>query len=103
MNGRRWLESKLMIFSGMIEKGPFLWSVRATQRKNSDFKLNKMQRIQDFQPGGSGKHVGADDPRHALQENRGLTDQWCVDDGDILCRPTLVLPYPQAFDRHSQR
>ena len=29
---------------------------------------SKMQRIQDFQLGGSGRHIGADDPRHGLQK-----------------------------------
>ena len=36
--------------------------------------------------------------REALQENGGLTDLWCIDDGDILCRPILVSSYPQALD-----
>ena len=57
-----------------------------------------MQRIQDFQLGGPEKLIGADDPRDALQENGGLADQWCLDDGDILCHPLRVLPYLQAFD-----
>ena len=57
-----------------------------------------MQRNQDFQLGSPGLIIGAGDPRHALQGNGGLQDQWCVDDGDILCHPILVLSYVQAFD-----
>ena len=44
-----------------------------------------MQQIQDFKLGGSEKQIGADDLRHALQENGGLADLWYIDDGDILC------------------
>ena len=41
---------------------------------------NKMQKIQNFQLGGPGKkHIGADDPRHALQENGDLPDLWYID------------------------
>ena len=57
-----------------------------------------MQQIQDFQLGGSEKHIGVDDPRCALQENGGLADQWYSDDGDILCHRILALSYLSAFD-----
>ena len=57
-----------------------------------------MQRIQNFQLGGPEKLIGADDPRHALQENGGLAGQW-YDDGDILCHPILLVPSLQAFDK----
>ena len=51
-----------------------------------------MQRIQSFQLGGLEKLIVADDPRHALWENGGLSDHWYLDDGDVLCRPVLVRP-----------
>ena len=49
-------------------------------------------------PGGPEKITGADDPRHALQENGGLADFRYLDDGDIFRHPVPVLPYLQAFD-----
>ena len=58
----------------------------------------KVQQIQDYQLGGSERHIGADDSRHALQENGGLADQRYTDDGDILCHPILVPSFLQAFD-----
>ena len=36
-------------------------------------------------------------PRHALQKNGGLANQWYMDDGDIMCHPILVLPFLQHF------
>ena len=33
-----------------------------------------------------------------MQKNGGLADLWYMDDGDIMCRPTLVLPFLQDFD-----
>ena len=54
--------------------------------------------LQNFQPGGPEKNTGADDSRHALQENRGLADFRHRDDGDILCHPVLVLHYLAVFD-----
>ena len=59
---------------------------------------SRMQRVQNFQLGGPEQHIGADDPRHAVQENGGPADQWYLDDGDILCHTILILPYLQAFD-----
>ena len=55
---------------------------------------SKMQKVQHSLLGGPAKHIGADDPRHAQQENGGLADQWYVYDGDILCHPICgaVLP-----------
>ena len=44
------------------------------------------------------KLTGADDPPHAPQDNGGLTDQWYVDDGDILCHLILVPFCVQDFD-----
>ena len=55
-------------------------------RAHSDEDVRRLQ----------GKHrspeklTGADDPRHTLQENGGLADFWCLDDGDILCHPAPV-------------
>ena len=43
--------------------------------------VSKMQKVQHFQLGGSAKHIGAGDPRHAPQENGGLPDLWHIDDG----------------------
>ena len=57
-----------------------------------------MQQIQDVQLCDSEKHVGADDPRHALQENGGMVDLWYIDSDEILCHPVLVLSYLQALD-----
>ena len=54
--------------------------------------------LHNFQLGGPEKLIGADNPRHAPQENRGLADIWHLDDGDILRHPMLVLPNLQAFD-----
>ena len=36
---------------------------------------------------GPNSHTEADDPRHVLQEHRGLADFWDLDDGDIFCHP----------------
>ena len=63
-----------------------------------DEQCSRMQRIYIIQLGGPEWLVGADDPRHAVQENGGLADFWYVDDGDILCHPMLVLSNLQAFD-----
>ena len=71
------------------------------ERLQAEHHSKNSEQIHDFQLGGSEKHVGADDPRQALQENGGLADLWYIDDGDILCHPILVLSYLQAFD--SQR
>ena len=74
--------------------GDLLNNDRDTSELTFDgFKLNTT-----FQLGGSEKHSGADDPRHALQENGGLADLCSIDDGDILCQPVLVLSHPQVFD-----
>ena len=56
------------------------------------------RKTQNFQLGGPEKLIGADDPRHALQDNGGTADSLYIDDGDILCHPLLILPYLQAFD-----
>ena len=45
----------------------------------------------NFQLGGLEKLTNAHDPRHALEKNGGLAHVWCVDDGDIMCHPILVL------------
>ena len=57
----------------------------------------RMHPLQNFQLGGPKKLIGADDPRHAPQENGVPADFWYLDDGDILCHPTLVPPCLQAF------
>ena len=83
-------------------RAPSLGSVRTIQWKNSWLQAeqnSQMQQIQDFRLGGSGEHIGADDPRHALQENGGW---WYIDGGDILCLPILVLSSSTGV-RHSQR
>ena len=51
----------------------------------------------NFQLGGPEKLTGAHDPRHALQKNGSLVDQWYMDDGDIMCHPILV-PFVQDFE-----
>ena len=38
------------------------------------------------------------DPRHGLQTGGGLADFWYLDDGDVLCSPSLVIPYLKALD-----
>ena len=48
---------------------------------------SKMQQLQHFQPGGPEKLVGADDPRHTLQESGGLADSGATQ-----------TPYLAAFD-----
>ena len=68
------------------------------ERRQQDEQHSWMQRIQNFQPRVPEKLIEGDDPRHAIQENGGLADQWYLDGGDILCHPILVLPYLQAFD-----
>ena len=57
-----------------------------------------MQESANFQLGGLEKPTGAHDPRHALQKNEGLADQWYMDDGDSMCLPILVLSYLQNFE-----
>ena len=39
------------------------------------------------------------DPRHQVQVAEGLADFWYLDDGDVLCCPTLVKPFLAAFDK----
>ena len=68
------------------------------ERHPQDEQSNRKQRVQNFQLGGPEKLIGADDPRHAMQENGGLADFWYFDNGDILCHPILVLPCLQSFD-----
>ena len=58
----------------------------------------RLQESVNFQLGGTEKLTCAHDPRHALQKSGGLADQWCTDDGDIVCHPTLVLLFLQDFD-----
>ena len=63
--------------------------------------VNKMQKVQHFQLGAPPKLVGADDPRHAPQENGCVADLWYIDDGDILRHPTLVPSHLQECQRQS--
>ena len=63
----------------------------------------KMQIISNFQLGGSENLAAVDDPRHALQERRGLADLWYVDGVDILCHPILVPSYLQEFDDANEK
>ena len=60
--------------------------------------LTRLQESANFQLGGPEQLSGAHDPRHALQKNGGLADQWCMDDGDTMCHPILVLPFLHDFD-----
>ena len=68
------------------------------EKRLQDEQHSRMQLIHNFQPGGPEKLIGADDPRHAIQENGGLADFCYLDDGDVLCHTMLVLPYLQLFD-----
>ena len=36
-----------------------------------------------------------------FQKNGGLTDFWCLGDGDFLCLPALVMPFLRALDEAS--
>ena len=58
----------------------------------------RLQETANFQLGRPKKLTGANDPRHVLQRNKSLADQWYMDDGDIMCHPTLVLPFLQEID-----
>ena len=51
---------------------------------------------------GPKKLTGAHDPRHVLQKNGGLADQWYMDDGDIMCHPILVLPFSPRLRRRQR-
>ena len=46
--------------------------------RRQDEQRSRMHRIHNFQLGGPDQFIGADDPRHALQENGGLADFWCI-------------------------
>ena len=70
----------------------------ADTERLQDEQHSRMHRVHNFQFGGLGKLIGADDPRHAPQENGGRADSCYLDGGDILCHPLLVLPCQQAFD-----
>ena len=59
---------------------PWIGTGRTVQTEH----ISELQRIHVFQLGGPDKHIGADDPRHALYENGGLACQWYVDDGPDL-------------------
>ena len=65
----------------------------------------RTQRHYNLQLGGAEKLSGADDPRHALQENGGLADLWYMDDGDIVCHPILVPtpPMPELVRNETHR
>ena len=67
------------------------------QRLQADHAA-RLQESANFQLGGPEKLTGAHHPRHTLQKNGGLADQWYMDDGDIMCHPILVLPFLQDFD-----
>ena len=53
------------------------------QRLQADHAA-RLQESSTFQLGGPEKLTGAHDPRHALQKNGGLADQWDVDGGDTM-------------------
>ena len=67
------------------------------QRLQADHAA-RLQESANVQLGGPEKHTGAHDPRHMLQKSGGLADQWYMDDGDLMCHPSLVLPILQDFD-----
>ena len=52
----------------------------------------------NIQLGGLERLTGAHAPQHALQKNGGLADQWCMDDGDIMCHPILVPSFQEEID-----
>ena len=62
----------------------------------------RLQESANFQLGGPGKLTGADDLRHVLQTNGGLTDLWYVDDGDILW-PTSPTPKSERSGTHRRQ
>ena len=64
------------------------------QRLRADHAA-RVQESVNFQPGGREKLTDTHDPQHALQKSGGFADQWCMDDGDIKCRPTQVLSFLQ--------
>ena len=61
-----------------------------TLREEQRFTQPRISQLPDWRPGKSS--------RVALHKTGGLADQWCRDDGDIMCHPTLVLPSLQGFD-----
>ena len=67
------------------------------QRLQADHAA-RWQESANFQLGGPEKLTGAHDPRHVLVKSGGLADQWCMDDGDTMCDPILVLLFLQDFD-----
>ena len=87
-------------------RAPFLGLAWTILQRNSDCKQTTRpvcRNRQTFQLGGPAKLTSAHDPRHALQKNGGLADQWCMDDGGIVCHPILVLPSLQDFDVDNSR
>ena len=89
----------MLLCNKPLEPSPWIGAHEALDEGRLQHEQHsRMQRIQNFQLEGQEKLIGAGHPRHALPENGGLADQWCLDDGDILCRPILVLPHLQALD-----
>ena len=79
-------------FHGLLSK---------THWKNSGCRQSTQatcRKVSTLQLGGLAKLNGADDPRHAPQENGGLADLWHIDDGDILCHPISVASCLQDCD-----
>ena len=72
------------------------------QRLQADH-ANKMQKLSNFQLVWPEKLTGADDPRHASQENGGLADLWYTDAGDILCHPILEPSNLQELDEANDK
>ena len=93
-------EARLCVAEQTSRLNPLLGSAHDSlhERHLQEEQHNRMHQIRNFQVGGPGKLVEADDPRHALQENGGLADQWYLDDGDTFCHPLLVQQNLQAFD-----
>ena len=71
------------------------------QRLRADHAA-RVQESVNVQLSGPEKRTSAHDPQHVLKKNGGLADQWCVDDGDLMCHPVPVLPFLQRRQRQSR-
>ena len=67
------------------------------QRLQADHATG-VQEPANFQLRGPERLTRAHDPKHALQKNGGVADQWYMDEGDIMSHPTMVPFFLQEFD-----